>query len=189
MALNAIQQGYDAETATQNQSPIADKKGTTMRGNTELIEAMNSLLKESLAAQNQSMVHAEICESWGYKKLQMAFRMQIIDQMHRSEWLIERIVFLGGTPGITRLNTIIKLGKTVTEMIGNEKDEEKGTLNAYNSAIILARKVKDQGSVEMLTRILKLEEKQVAWVEAQQTQIEQMSLEVYLSDQTLNDVD
>jgi bacterioferritin len=188
MALNTIQQGFNAESVIQNQNPTADKKRTTMRGNTELIEAMNSLLKESLAAQNQSMVHAEICESWGYKKLLMAFRMQVIDQMRRSEWLIERIVFLGGTPRITKLNTIIKLGKTVTEMIANEKDEEQATLKAYNSAIILAREVKDQGSVEMLTRILKLEEKQIAWVEAQLTQIEQMGLEIYLSDQTMNDV-
>jgi bacterioferritin len=186
MEINTIQQGYDAETVTQNRSPKAKQKGTTMRGNTELIEALNSLLKESLEAQNQSMVHAEICESWGYKKLQMAFRMQIIDQMRRSEWLIGRIVFLGGVPRITRLNTIIKLGKTVAEMIGNGKDEEKATLIAYNNAIILARKVKDQGSVEMLTNILKLEEKQIVWEESQQAQIEQMGLEIYLSDQILN---
>ncbi|NTW23965.1 MAG: bacterioferritin [Lentimicrobium sp.] len=159
-----------------------------MSGKADLIMVMNSLLEESLAAQNQNMVHAEICLSWGYKKLQMAFRMQIIDQMRRSEWLIERIIFLGGTPLITKFNTIIKLGKTVAEMIGNEKSEEKATLKAYNIAINLARKVKDQGSVEMLTRILKLQENQTAWVESQQVQIEQMGLENYLSNQTLDAV-
>lgn len=176
---------YNSETEIHNLGSIANKIGTTMRGNKELIEAMNSLLEESLAAQNQSMVHAEICESWGYKKLQMAFRLQVIDQMHRSELLIERIIFLEGTPRITKLNTIIKLGKTVTEMIGIEQDEEKATLNAYNSAIILARKFRDQGSAELLTRILRLEEKQVVWVESQQAQIEQMGLEIYLSDQII----
>lgn len=180
-----LQYGYDPETAIQNIGSIANKDGTTMRGNKELTEAMNSLLEESLAAQNQSMVHAEICESWGYKKLQMAFRLQVIDQMHRSELLIERIIFLEGTPRITKLNTIIKLGKTVTEMIGIEHGEEKPTLKTYNSAIILARKFRDQGSAELLTRILQLEEKHVVWVESQQAQIEQMGLEIYLSDQII----
>lgn len=108
--------------------------------------------------------------------------------MHESEGLIERIIFLGGSPRISKLNTIIKLGKTVTEMLGNEKGEEKAILKAYNNAIILARKVKDQGSVELLTRILKMEEQQSRWVETQQVQIKQMGLENYLNNQTENAV-
>ncbi len=155
-----------------------------MKGNKELIEAMNSLLVETMAAQNQNMVHTELCESWGYKKLQMAFRLQIINQMHESEWLIERIIFLGGTPRIAEQNTVIMLGKTVTEMIGFDKDDKRAIVKFYNQAIVLARKAMDQGSVDLLTRILRLKEHQVGWEETQHSQINQMGLENYLSNQT-----
>ncbi len=183
MALN-IHNGYDTLIPVQHHIVNENKKGATMTGNTDLIEAMNSLLAESLAAQNQNMVHAEICGGWGYKKLQVAFRTKIIVQMHESESLIERIIFLGGKPRISKLNTIIKLGKTVTEMMGNEKGEEKTIVKAYNDAIQLARKVSDQGSIDLLTSILVMEEQQSRWVETQQVQIRQMGLENYLNNQT-----
>lgn len=184
----AVNQGYEPVNVPQGRKSNESKKAAVMTHRTDLIDAMNSLLEESLAAQNQNMVHAEICGGWGYKKLELAFRTKIIIQMHESEGLIERIIFLGGSPGISKLNTIIKLGKTVAEMLGNEKGEEKAVLKAYNKAIVLARKASDQGSVELLTRILKMEEQQARWVETQQVQIKQMGLENYLINQTENAV-
>lgn len=188
MAVNTINQSFEPVYAPQGIISGEIKKGTVMKGIADLIETMNLLLEESLAAQNQNMVHAEICGGWGYKKLEIAFRTRIIIQMHESEGLIERIIYLSGSPRISKLNTIIKLGKTVAEMLGNEKGEEKAVLKAYNKAIVLARKVSDQGSVELLTRILKMEEQQARWVETQQVQIKQMGLENYLINQTENAV-
>lgn len=186
MAMNVIHKGYEPVSTPKGLMSGDIKKGAVMEGRRDLIESMNLLLEESLAAQNQNMVHAEMCGGWGYKKLEMAFRTRIILQMHESEGLIERIIFLGGLPRISKLNTIIKLGKTVEEMLGNEKGEVKAILHAYNKAIVLARKVKDQGSVELLTRILKMEEQQSRWIEIQKVQIQQLGLENYLNNQTEN---
>jgi len=154
-----------------------------MKGNEELIKVLNSLLADELTAINQYVVHAEMCENWGYGKLHKAIWKQAMDEMHHAEWLIERIIFLDGAPTVSKLNAI-KIGKTVMEMIKNDNGDELDAVKAYNSAIKLGREVDDQGSVELLTKILKMEEGHVDWAEMQRAQIEQMGMENYLVNQT-----
>ena len=153
-----------------------------MKGNNELLTALNSLLADELTAINQYMVHSEMCENWGYGKLHMAIRKQAMDEMHHAEWLIERIIFFEGAPTVSKLNPI-KIGKNVPEMISNDDKDELNAVLAYNNAIKLAREVGDQGSVDLLTKILKMEEGHVDWAEIQRAQIEQMGLQNYLASQ------
>ena len=154
-----------------------------MKGNEKLLTVLNSLLADELTAINQYMVHSEMCDNWGYLKLHMAIRKQAMDEMHHAEWLIERIIFLDGAPTVSKLNAI-KIGKTVLEMINNDNGDELNAVHAYNDAIKLAREVDDQGSVDLLTTILKMEEGHVDWAEIQRAQIEQMGMENYLTAQT-----
>ncbi len=153
-----------------------------MKGNEKLIAALNSLLADELTAINQYMVHTELCESWGYGKLHVAIRKQAIDEMRHAEWLIERIIFLDGAPTVSKLNPM-KIGKTPAEMISNDYGYELNAIRDYNNAIKLSREVDDQGSLELLTKILKMEEDHADWAEVQLAQIEQMGLENYLVNQ------
>ena len=154
-----------------------------MKGNEKLIAVLNSLLADELTAINQYMVHSEMCENWGYGKLHLAIRKQAMDEMHHAEWLIERIIFFEGSPTVSKLNSM-KIGKTVLEMIKNDDGDELDAVRAYNDAIKLAREVEDQGTVDLLTKILNMEEGHVDWAEVQLAQIEQMGLENYLVNQT-----
>ncbi len=154
-----------------------------MKGNEKVIAVLNQLLADELTAINQYMVHSEMCENWGYKKLHMEIRKQAMDEMHHAEWLIERIIFFEGAPTVSKLNRI-RIGKTVSEMIDYDNSDELDAVRSYNEAIKLARSVDDQGTVELLTKILKMEEGHVDWDEMQRAQIEQMGLENYLADQT-----
>jgi len=153
-----------------------------MKGNKELVTVLNSLLADELTAINQYMVHSEMCENWGYEKLHLAIRKQAMDEMHHAEWLIERIIFFEGAPTVSKLNAI-KIGKTVSEMISNDDHDELDAVHAYNNAIKLAREADDQGTVDLLTKILKMEEGHVDWAEIQRAQIEQMGIENYLVSQ------
>ena len=90
--------------------------------------------------------------------------------------------FRGFTHGI-KLNPI-KIGKTVSEIISNDDETELKVVSEYNDAIKLAREVGDQGTVDLLTKILKREEGHVDWAEIQRAQIEQMGMENYLVTQT-----
>jgi bacterioferritin len=153
-----------------------------MKGNVKLLKVLDQLLADELTAINQYMVHSEMCENWGYNKLHMDIRKQAMDEMHHAEWLIERILFFEGTPTVSKLNPI-KIGKTVSEMINNDDKDELDAVRSYNEAIKLAREVDDQGTVDLLTKILKMEEGHVDWADIQRAQIEQMGLEDYLVNQ------
>ena len=106
-----------------------------------------------------------------------------MDEMYHAQWLIERIIFFDGAPTVSKLN-LIKIGKTVSEMINNDYNNELEVVRDYNGAIKLAREVDDQGTVDLLTKILKMEEDHVDWAEIQRAQIIQMGIENYLINQT-----
>lgn len=150
-----------------------------MKGNDNLLNVLNDLLADELTAINQYMVHAEMCENWGYGKLHKAIYKQAIDEMHHAEWLIERIIFLEGIPMVSKLNQI-SIGKTVPEIIRNDYDDEAGAVKAYNEGIKLAREVKDEATGDLLRKILSMEEDHVDWAEMQIEQIEQMGVSNYL---------
>ena len=153
-----------------------------MKGNGRLISVLNSLLADELTVINQYMVQSEMCANWGYSKLHRTIRKQAMDEMLHAEWLIERIIFFEGSPTVSKLNPM-KIGKTVSEIISNDDETELKVVSEYNDAIKLAREVDDQGTVDLLTKILKMEEGHVDWVEIQNAQIEQMGLENYLAAQ------
>ncbi len=154
-----------------------------MKGNQKLLVILNDLLADELTAINQYMVHAEMCDNWGYEKLHKAIEKQAYDEMHHAEWLIQRIIFLEGNPTVSKLNKI-KIGKTIKDMIFNDQDAEIDAVKAYNDAISLAREVRDQASVDLLTKILNMEEGHVDWGEMQRDQIQQMGIENYLAKQS-----
>lgn len=154
-----------------------------MKGNKKLLTVLNSLLADELTAINMYMLHSEMCENWGFNKLHGAIRKQSIDEMKHAEWLIERIVFFDGYPTVSNLNEM-KIGKSVSEIINNDYAKELNVVRAYNEAVNLAREVDDQGTVDLLTKILKMEEGHVDWAEIQLAQIAQMGIENYLVTQS-----
>ena len=83
-----------------------------MKSDNRLIETLNSLLADELAAINQYIVHAEMCEDWGYGKLHAKLEQRAITEMRHAEKLIGRILFLGGKPVVTSLSNI-NIGKEV----------------------------------------------------------------------------
>jgi bacterioferritin len=154
-----------------------------MKGNDKLIATLNDLLADELTAISQYMVHSEMCDNWGYKSLHKAIEKQAVDEMHHAEWLIQRILFLEGTPVVSKLKPI-KIGKTVQEMVTSDQKAEMDAIRAYNAGIALSGKVADQSTADLLTQILKMEEGHADWAETQRAQIEQMGLQNYLANQT-----
>jgi bacterioferritin len=158
-----------------------------MKGNKELLTVLNSLLADELTVVNQYVVQSEMSANWGYSKLHQSFKKLAIDEMHHAEWLIERILFFEGSPTVSKLNPL-KIGKTVLDMINNDDNTELEVVSSYNDAIKLARNHNDQGTVDLLTKILKMEEDHVDWAEIQRAQIEQMGIANYLVNQTENSI-
>lgn len=151
-----------------------------MKGDPKLIETLNGLLADELSAINQYIVHAEMCEDWGYSKLHEGFEKRAIDEMKHAEKLIGRILFLEGTPVVTEL-TEIRIGNEVPRQLKNDRIAETGAINAYNEAIALAGEVKDFATRDILLQILKDEDRHMDELEEMLDQIEQLTLPFFLT--------
>lgn len=152
-----------------------------MKGNEKLIESLNARLSEELGAINQYFVHAEMCEDWGYGALQGVIKKRSIQEMKHAEKLIERILFLEGQPIVSKLDKI-SIGKQVEQMHTFDLAAEVRAIKGYNDSIRLAAEVGDNGTKTMLEALLKEEEEHLDWLEAQQDQIEQMGIQLYLAE-------
>ncbi|MFZ0135513.1 MAG: bacterioferritin [Candidatus Sulfotelmatobacter sp.] len=153
-----------------------------MKGSPKVIKELNDALREELTAINQYFLHAEMCENWGYKSLADYIKKQSIDEMKHAEVLIERILFLDGTPSMQPLQ--LTVGGTVRQMIESDLALELGAVKQYNAAVQIATQEKDNGSRDLLVKLLKDEEDHVDWLEAQVHQIKEVGYERYLSLQT-----
>jgi bacterioferritin len=151
-----------------------------MKGNEGVIQALNEALSEEMTAINQYFLHCEMCESWGYKKLAAFIKKESIDEMKHAEDLIERILFLEGMPNMSNLRKL-NIGQTVPDMVANDLKLELGAVSMYNRLIQVAAKADDQGTVELLKKLLKDEESHVDGLEEQQGKIKDMGLQIYLS--------
>ncbi|MDR1748851.1 MAG: bacterioferritin [Spirochaetaceae bacterium] len=154
-----------------------------MKGDSKLIDRLNYLLAGELTAINQYMVHAEMCENWGYDKLHKISERRAISEMKHAEKLIARILFLEGKPKVSTLNQIF-IGDDVPAQLGYDHKAESDTIRDYNEAIILAKEVKDYATKGMLQEILKDEDYHIDQIEELQDQVKQMSLQIFLSTQT-----
>jgi len=153
-----------------------------MKGDPKLLATLNSLLADELTAINQYMVHSEMAEAWGYKKLHEAFEKRAIDEMKHAETLIGRILFLEGSPTVSKLNKMM-IGADVPKQLAGDRGLEMGAVKAYNEAIILAGEVKDFATRQILEKILADEDRHIDQIEEMQDQIQQMSLQIFLSTQ------
>jgi bacterioferritin len=153
-----------------------------MKAKPKIIEKLNALLADELTAINQYIVHSEMCANWGYERLHEAIEKRAITEMKHAEKLIERILFLDGTPIVSKLNKI-EIGSDVKAQFENDLDAERMAVQAYNEGIQLAVESGDNGTRVLLESILADEEHHVDWLEAQLAQIEQIGIENYLTEQ------
>ena len=151
-----------------------------MKGNKKLIDTLNALLEDELTAINQYIVHAEMCEDWGYEKLHEHFEKRAIDEMKHAEKLIGRILFLEGIPIVSELKKI-NVGSEVPKQLENDRLLEVDAIEAYNNAIALAGEVKDFATREILESILNDEDHHMDEIEELQSQLDQMTLPVFLT--------
>ena len=109
-----------------------------MQGNPEVIATLNEALKEELTAINQYFLHAEMCENWKYDKLGDFIKKQSIDEMKHAEEIIERILFLDGTPNLTELMQL-NIGENVKAQLENDLKLESNAVQDVQQRGEIAR--------------------------------------------------
>jgi bacterioferritin len=153
-----------------------------MRGNNQVIEQLNVALSSEMTAVVQYMVQAETCESWGYSRLAGLTKARAIEEMHHAEHLIERIIFLDGTPEVA-VPLTPKIGKNVAEHLQLDYEDEEDAVKQYNSAARICREAGDAGSKDLFESMITDEERHADFLEAQLHSIKDVGIGVYLAQQ------
>jgi bacterioferritin len=169
--------------ANFNQIPACED---IVKGDNKVIALLNQVLKAELTAINQYFLHAEMCENWKYEKLAKHTRAESIEEMQHAEKLMERILLLDGSPNMVdyfKLN----IGQNVKSQLQNDLNLEYEAVKRLNNGIETCVHAGDNGSRELLEKILLDEEHHIDWLEAQLHAIDEMGIENYLAQHLHNE--
>jgi bacterioferritin len=153
-----------------------------MKGDPQVIEVLNDVLTAELTAINQYFVHSKMCANWGYPRLAKKKWDESIEEMKHADRVIERILFLDGTPNMQRLSPV-RVGEDPVEQHTLDLAMEMAAHKRLNEGIALAVAKGDNGTRDLFEDILKSEEEGIDWLEAQLHAVKEIGKENYLAQQ------
>lgn len=153
-----------------------------MKGNAEVIEVLGEVLAAELTAINQYFIHAKMMQNKGYIKLGKYMKGESIDEMKHADAVIERILYLEGIPDLQRYMKI-NVGANAEEIFKVDLQLEYSAVERLNRGIEIATRNKDNGSRELMEKILISEEEHIDWLEAQLDIIKDIGIANYLAQQ------
>ncbi len=145
----------------------------------KVIEFLNAQLTNELTAINQYFLHARTLEHWGVTKLGKFEYGESIDEMKHADWLIQRILLLGGLPNVQRYDQI-SVGESVLEILQSDQRLEEKALGDLREGIAYCEIARDFASRDLLSRILASEEEHVDFLDRQFDLIKQIGIERYV---------
>jgi bacterioferritin len=150
-----------------------------VKGDSQVLQFLNTVLRNELTSINQYFLHAKQFEHWGVSKLAKYERDESIAEMKHADRVIERILFLEGLPNLQDLDRL-SIGETVKEALECDLKLELKALGDFRAAIAHCESVKDYGTREILEQIMHDEEKSVDFLEVQFDLIKQIGIENYI---------
>ena len=150
-----------------------------MKGDPQVLEHLNTTLKNELTAVNQYWLHYRLLDNLGVKKLADFERHESIDEMKHADRLAERILFLEGLPNFQMLGRL-RIGQNVEEILRSDLELEVEAIGHLRDAIAHCETVRDYVSRDLLKDILDNEEEHVDTLEKQFDLIAGMGLQNYI---------
>ncbi|MEE1674235.1 bacterioferritin [Agarivorans aestuarii] len=154
-----------------------------MKGNNEVIDVLNRLLMNELTAMDQYFIHSRMYEDWGLNKLYERIDHEFDDEKGHASLLIQRILFLEGTPDLSKRDPL-RIGSDVPSMLENDLKVEYEVDALLKEAMALCELKQDYVSRNMLQTLIDDTEMDHAyWLEQQLGLIKKIGLENYLQSQ------
>jgi len=153
-----------------------------MEGSEKVIKELNRTLSAKLTAIVQYMVHAKMCEAWGYAKLAAATKKRAIDEMHHAEGLIERALFLEGKL-VVEVPLSPKIGGDPKSQLDLDLRAEAHAAKQYNTAVAACVDEGDNGTRQLFLKMIHDEEHHADYLEMQLDLIGKLGIRNYLCEQ------
>ena len=153
-----------------------------MKGDPQVIAALQAQLKNELTAINQYYMHYRMYKHWGFEALAKMEYKESIGEMKHADWLMDRILMLDGLPNLQVLHKLM-LGENVPEMLQCDLQLEQQAHVTIKQGIAACEAIGDYVSRELLKDILDDTEDHIDWLETQLDLINKVGLQNYLQSQ------
>lgn len=151
-----------------------------MKGNQNVIDALNGLLTHELSAADQYFIHSRMYHDWGMDELYERLKHEQEEELQHASMLVERILFLEGTPNVAA-RAALKIGTDVPSMLQNDLDYELAVGLELKKVIALCETEQDYVSRQILIQLLDdTEVDHTYWLEKQLGLIDKMGLKNYV---------
>ncbi len=152
-----------------------------MKGNSQIIDALNDVLMAELTSINIYYIHYKMQENWGFDKLAKHSREESMGEMKHADKMIERIIYLDGVPDMQKYDTVL-VGDTCEEQLKNQYTIETKHVERLQKHIALCNEKHDFGTKEILDGILEDTEESCDWLETQFQRIKDVGIQNYLAE-------
>lgn len=154
-----------------------------MQGNQKVIDHLNQQLTLELTSMDQYLAHSKMYEDWGINKLHDRLSHEYEEELGHAKRLIERILFLEGTPD-TASRKAINVGSNVQQMHENDLEAERVVAASLTKIIAICETEKDYVSREILEDLLEdTEMDHIYWLEQQLGLIDKIGIHNYIQSQ------
>jgi bacterioferritin len=166
---------------------IPNEWGPPMKGDKDVIKALNAVLTNELTSINQYFLHARLYDNEGFGKLGKKTYEESIGEMKHADQVIKRILLIEGFPNLQDLHKL-GIGETVEERLKSDLAAETRGRETLVTCIQLCEKKADFVSRDLLVHILDDTEEHIDFLETQLSVIGQIGIQNYLQSQyELND--
>ena len=151
-----------------------------MKGNSEVVQHLNKLLANEQSAFHQYLLHSQLLRNWGIKKLAKTERKEAMEEVEHAELLIERILYLEGTPKMEG-GEPAQPSTDVREVLTRDLQLEVSGIADLREGIATAERTGDSVSRELMVKILTDEEHHEDHLNTQLELLEKVGLENYIA--------
>ena len=153
-----------------------------MQGDPQVIQHLQTQLRNELTAINQYFVHYRMYKHWGLEKLAKKEYEESIGEMKHADRLMDRLFMLDALPNLQDLGKLM-IGEDVLEAMNCDLRLETGAQATVKDGMAHCESVRDYVSRDLLQSILDDTEEHIDFLETQIELAGKVGIQNYLQSQ------
>ena len=153
-----------------------------MKAKEGILDCLQKAVTLELTAVHHYLLHASLCDNWGYKRLHHEFHERMTEEATHVSKIIDHVLYLEGDPDVRTLGAVSS-GQGVQDLFNADLKLEQEDVKMLREAIAHCANVGDFTTRHLLEDMVVDSEEHVNWFETQLRTIKQVGLENYLGEQ------